>query len=73
MSRFLAVELDNDRARADDRPLGWSGEFLTGSFSEADVAAYPSAHSALNAANGASNARRGCMVSAIGQGRTVHA
>lgn len=69
----IAVELDSNRRRADDRPLGWSGEFLTGSYSDRDIAQYPSAHSALNAGSRATNARESCIVSAIAQGRKAHA
>lgn len=71
--KHIAVELDNDRTRADDRPLGWTGEFMHGSFSEDDVAQYPSAMSALNAASRATNSRPDCIVSAVAQGRKVHA
>lgn len=71
MARFLAVELSADGL--DNRPLGWSGEFLTGSFSDRDVAEFPSIQSALNAGAQASNARPGCEIHAIGQSRKVRA
>lgn len=73
MARYIAVELSTCRDPADDRPLGVGGAFLSGSFTEKDVAAFVSMHSALNAASQATNARDGAAVEAIAQGRRVSA
>lgn len=67
MARFLAVEMSADAQ--DNRPLGWSGLFLTGSFSDRDVADFPSALSALSAGSRATNARPDCFIEAVGQSR----
>lgn len=71
MSRYVAVEMSDDAM--DNRPLGKSGCFLTGSYSESDIALFPSADSALNIASQAPNARPGLTIEAIGQSRKVKA
>lgn len=71
MARYIAIEISPDAQ--DNRPLGWSGLFLTGSFSEADVATFPSIDSALNIAFRASNRRADCVIEAVGQSRKVRA
>lgn len=71
--RFIALEMSKCREPADDRPLLWDGSFGTGSFSDRDIAEFPSMHAALNAADRATNARKGCFVSAIADGRKVRA
>jgi hypothetical protein len=73
MSRYQAIELSACRNPADDRPLGKSGEFLSGTFGQSDVAEFPSMHAALNAGSQATNARPGCTVEAIGQTRSKRA
>lgn len=71
MALFQAVEMSPDAM--DNRPLGRSGQFLAGAFSEKDVAIFPSAGAALRAAAVAPNARKACEVHAVAQGRRVRA
>lgn len=69
--RFIAYEMNADAS--DCRPLGWSGDFLTGSFSESDVALFHNADSAINQATQARNARPGCRIETIPRERKVRA
>ena len=71
MSRFVAIEFSADAS--DNRPLGVSGAFLTGQYSEPDIAAFPTIDAALHAANQAPNRREGCTIEAIGSARRVAA
>lgn len=71
MSRFVAIEFSADAS--DNRPLGVSGAFLTGQYSDRDIAAFPTIDAALHAAGQAPNRRDGCTLEAIGQSRRAAA
>jgi hypothetical protein len=61
--KWICVELDCDRdPLPTDRPLGISGSFLTGSYSQTDVKEFPSAEAARAAGELASNRRAGCTL-----------
>lgn len=65
--RFITVEFSPNGD--DNRPLGVSGSFLTGAYSEADIATFPSIDSALSHGAQAPNRRIDCTLEAIGQVR----
>lgn len=50
---------------ADDRPLGKSGSFLSGSYPRAAVAEFESESAAIAAANAAPNKRDGGLISSF--------
>lgn len=66
-ARYIAVEFSRSQGRdADNRPLLTTGEFgVDGQYSEADVAVFMSAYSAINTAMQASNARPDCTIETI--------
>lgn len=67
MIRLLVIEWSN--GPDDHRPLGVSGTFLSGAFSEADVATFTTQEAAQSAIASATNRRPGSSVSIIGQAR----
>lgn len=69
MSRFVVVEFNADAS--DNRPLGTSGQFLIGQYTESDIAVFPSIDSGLNHGAQAANRRTDCTIEAIGQSRTL--
>lgn len=50
---------------ADDRPLGVTGEFLTGCYRGSSIAEFPSEAAARSAANAATNRREGALLGVI--------
>lgn len=50
MARHVCIELSVARDLADDRPLGKSGEFLSGTYGQDDIAEFASVDAAFTAA-----------------------
>lgn len=67
MARFVVIELSPDPS--DNRPLGRSGEFLSGTYGQLDVAEFSSREAAEAAASAARNRRDNSSVSVIGGAR----
>lgn len=62
MTRYVIVELSTERDIADDRPLGTSGDFLTGCYSQSDVWEFANESAAEAAAARAPNRRKHCAL-----------
>lgn len=71
MARFLVIEMDP--TGADSRPLGQSGAFLTGTYSEQDVAQFASPEIARAAADRAPNRRATLELFVPGEKKRVSA
>lgn len=71
MSRFICVEMSPDAQ--DNRPLGLSGNFLSGTFGEKDIATFATREAAEAAGRRATNPRDGCTLWINGQARKVAA
>lgn len=62
--RLLVIEFKDN----DPRPLGTSGDFLSGQFAESDVATFASEFAAKQAVGMATNRREGSIVDTVAQG-----
>jgi hypothetical protein len=66
MAKFIVCEFIG---QSDFRPLGIRGEFLTGSFSQLEVAEFATEHAAAAAARLATNRIPGSEISIIGRAK----